>query len=483
MEFSRDRNISRISQTSKIEGKKKKTVKRIGNLIDEICDYSNVCNSFQVVMRGTKRKKSRIGRKIMNHKEEVIRMLQEQIRSGEFCISGYKEMTIKDGPKERTVQSVPLIERIGCNAVMSVVEKKIHSRYIRTTSASIKNRGVHDLLGYIRKDLENYPENMRYAYKFDIRKFYESISQDFMMYALRRMFKDKTLLTIMERFVRMMPNGLSIGLRSSQGFGNMLLSMFLDHYLKDEKGYLHFYRYCDDGDIHFATKEEVWQARDEIHKRVEMMQLEVKGNERVFPVREGIDFLGYVIYPTHIRLRKRNKQNAARKLHKIKSKKRQQEIIASLYGQCKHGDCANLFYKITGIKMKDFKSLGIKPRFTDGKKRFEGALVRLSELVNLPIEVHDFETGILPQFLKEKYNRQVAEAQRDNLPTESIEKPQGRYVVSVKVNGVMKKFITASKEMCSILDQARDMNAFPFTTVIKSELYGTRNNEVKYYFA
>lgn len=232
-------------------------MKRIGktsNIIEEICEYSNICNSLYVVMRGKKRKRSRVGRWIMSHQDDVIKSLQERIRDGTFCLSGYREMIVKDGPKERTVQSVNLIERIGCNAIMAVVEDKIKKRYIRTTAASIKGRGMHDLMNCIRKAIQEDPEGMKYAYKFDIKKFYESVNQDFMMYALRRMFKEKTLLTILERFVRMMPKGLSIGLRSSQGYGNMLLSMFLDHYLKDQKGYKHFYRYCDDGDSHHATK-------------------------------------------------------------------------------------------------------------------------------------------------------------------------------------------------------------------------------------
>lgn len=162
-----------------------------------------------------------------------------------------------------------------------------------------------------------------------------------------------------------------------------------------------------------------------------MMQLQIKPNERVFPVTEGIDFLGYVIYPTYTRLRKRNKQNAARKLHKLKSKKRRHEIIASLYGQCKHADCRNLFYRLTGIKMNDFKSMGIKPKFDDGKKRFDGTVVSIRELVNLPIIVIDYEDGI-----------------RTN-------QGDGRCVVSVEVHGGLRKFFTNSAEMKSVLAQVR----------------------------
>lgn len=129
----------------KIEGKMKRLGKT-SNIVEEICEYSNICNSLHVVMRGTKRKKTRAGRWIMSHEDEVIKKLQEQISSGTFCISGYREMQVTDGPKVRTVQSVSLIERIGCNAIMAVVEDKIFKRYIRTTAASIKRRGMHDLL-------------------------------------------------------------------------------------------------------------------------------------------------------------------------------------------------------------------------------------------------------------------------------------------------------------------------------------------------
>ena len=156
-------------------------------------------------------------------------------------------------------------------------------------------------------------------------------------------FRDRILLTMLERFVRMMPTGLSIGLRSSQGFGNMLLSVFLDHRLKDQMGVKHYYRYCDDGDAHAKTKRECWKIRDAQHQYVAEAKLKIKPNEAVRPLSEGVDFLGYVIYPDHTRLRKRNKQNAARKLHKVKSRKRRVEIVGSLYGQCKHGDCRNLF--------------------------------------------------------------------------------------------------------------------------------------------
>ncbi len=140
---------------------------------------------------------------------------------------------------------------------MAVVDAHIKRRFIRTTGASIKGRGMHDLKAYIERDMRDNPEQTRYCYKFDISKFYESVDQRMLIDCVRRVFKDAKLIAILERFICMMPEGVSIGLRSSQGLCNLLLSVHLDHVLKDRLGVKYFYRYCDDGVVLAATKEEL----------------------------------------------------------------------------------------------------------------------------------------------------------------------------------------------------------------------------------
>lgn len=44
--------------------------------------------------------------------------------------------------------------------------------------------------------------------------------------------------------------------------------------------------------------------------------------------------------------------------------------------------------------MKSFKDLGVSYAPADGKKRFPGPSISIRELVNLPIVVKDYETGI-----------------------------------------------------------------------------------------
>ncbi len=298
-------------------------------------------------------------------------------------------------------------DRIAVFAIMNVVDRHLQKRYIRTTGASIKRRGTHDLMNCIRTDLQKDPEGTLYAYKFDIRRFYDNARQDFVMWCFRRVFKDERLLVLLERFVKLLPEGISFGLRSSQGAGNLLLSVFLDHYLKDKYGVRYYYR--------------------------------------------------YVIRPDYVRLRKRIKQKFARKMHEVKSRKRRRELIASFYGMAKHADCNKLFKKLTGKEMRSFKDLNVAYKPEDGKKRFPGVVVSIRELVNLPIVVKDFETGI------------------------KTEQGEDRCIVAIEVNGEAKKFFTNSEEMKNILAQVKEMpDGFPFETTIKTETFG--KGRTKYVF-
>ena len=468
----------RLTNSSRLAGKVKHQVNRVGlgreteeagpgerkamrrdaNVMAEVLDYSNIYAAIDEVLSGTIRKKTAEGRHILEHRDEVIAQLQKELGEGTFELGPWEDREIVEAGKVRHLQIFPQVKRIGINAVMRVVDKHLRPRFIRTTGASIKGRGMHDLMAYVRDDMKRDPEGTAYCYKFDIRKFYENIDQDEIMRCVRRVFKDPVLIVLLEKFVRLIPHGLSLGLRSSQGLANLFLSMVLDHHLKDELAVPYYYRYCDDGVILAGDKKTLWQYRDIVKERLEAVGLEIKPNERVFPSKEGIDFLGYVIYDgDHVELRKRIKQNAARKLAKVKSRKRKDVLEASLYGMAKHADCNNLFQTLTGKSMKSFKDLGVSYAPADGKKRFPGPSISIRELVNLPIVVKDYETGI------------------------KTDQGDDRTLVAIEKNGEPFKFFTSSIEMRNILEQIKEVpDGFPFETTIKAETFG--KGKTKYIF-
>lgn len=329
-------------------------MKRYGNLIPAICTRKNIERSIKTVLRGKARKNTRTARNILRHKEETIDWVIKVISDGSFRLGRFESITIKEGPKERDIQILTYKDRIVVNAIMTILDDLLLRRMIYTTASSIKGRGAVYLKDIIQRDIRTHPEETKYVYKIDIHKYYHSIDHDLMKLCIRRYIKDKSLLPILDNFIDMLPDGLSIGLRASQVFGNLFLGWLLDIPLKCRYRIKFYYRYCDDIVILGPTKLYLWKVHNIINEQLRGTKLHIKPNYRVCPLQRGIDFLGYVVLSGfYCRVRKRVKSNAQRKLHKLRSCRRRQEIIASIKGYCIHSNGHNLFnslIKIYGVK-------------------------------------------------------------------------------------------------------------------------------------
>lgn len=419
--------------------------KSYGNLIHLIIDHSNMNDAFDEVVGDLGAKRKAIYEK---NREKIISKLQDEIKTGKFRIKHFKEYEVKDGRKIRRIQSPIVRERIGCNAIMRVVEKFVYPTVIKTSAASIKGRGMHKLSKKIRRDIENDRDGTRYYYQSDIHKFYESICQIKMIRCIERYIKDKELLPILRSFITLMEHGLSIGLRSSQCYGNLYLSI-VDHYMKEVIGVKYYYRYCDDIVMLAGSKKNLWRYRNALWEQIEKLDLEIKPNEAVRPISEGIDFLGFVYDGEKARIRKHTKQKNARALKRVKSRKRRQRIIGSFKGMAKWGDCKNLFYRLTGEKMKDFKEFNLQYVADDGKKRFAGQKVSQSKLVNLELAIEDFEID--------------------------VQTPNGKRTVvsftylSGPMQGQKAKYFTDDKQQLQFLQKIQEMGGLPFKTTLQMD--------------
>jgi len=447
--------------------------KRYGYLIQKIVERSNMDRAFDEVVDQLPERKviNKDGSKKVlpgrrswyrSRREEIVSRLVQHISDGSFRVDHYNEMWVTDGPKIRKVQSPCVEHRIGCNAIMRIVEDVLYPSVIKTSAASIPGRGMHKLFAKMRRDIENDREGTAFFYKCDIRKFFESIDQDLMWEFVQDKIKDPVLLPILHNFVTMMEVGLSIGLRSSQCYGNIFLSG-IDHYFKDFLRVKYYYRYCDDIVILCSAKRKLWVLRDIMHEQASLLNLEVKPNECVRPISEGIDFLGFVYDGKKARLRKRTKQKAARKLHKIKSRKRRQEIIGSLKGMAKWCDSKHLYKTLTGKNMESFadkvkqmKKDGVEYTGKNGKRMLTGQEVSLRMLVNMHIVVLDFEPDV---------------------PTQN----GLRYVVQFqKDDGTIGKYLTNDSEQKFWLEEFRKANNIPFDCTITPQYFG--QGKVRYMF-
>ena len=74
-------------------------------------------NSFDVVLRGTKRKESSQGKELLAHRDEVIAELTDSIAKGEYKVSSYRNREIVEHGKVRTIQILSMKDRIAVHAI------------------------------------------------------------------------------------------------------------------------------------------------------------------------------------------------------------------------------------------------------------------------------------------------------------------------------------------------------------------------------
>ena len=109
--------------------------------MDEITSRRNIEDAFDYVISHLECQEQKD--KYRPQRQLICDSLQTDIQKGTFRVKEYKEMIVKDGPKERVVQAPRVYYRIGCHAIMVVVEKHLHQTLIKNTAASIKGRGMH----------------------------------------------------------------------------------------------------------------------------------------------------------------------------------------------------------------------------------------------------------------------------------------------------------------------------------------------------
>lgn len=223
---------------------------------------------------------------------------------------------------------------------MNILEDIFIKTFTTNTYNCIKNRGIHKAFYKLKDSLKDI-ENSKYCLKVDIKKFYPSIDNKILKELLRRKFKDKELLNLLDEIIDSTV-GVPIGNYLSQYFANFYLTYF-DHYIKEELKVKYYFRYCDDLVFLNNNKEELHNVLFNISSYLNYnLNLKLKSNYQIFSVeKRGIDFIGYKFYHTYILLRKRIKNSFIKMIKYNKNKK----SITSYNGWLSHANTINLINK------------------------------------------------------------------------------------------------------------------------------------------
>ena len=324
-------------------------MKRLNGLFEEVCSLDNL---YLADAKARRNKLQSYGVKIHDqNKDSNLLQLREMLINQTFQTSEYDVFTLYE-PKERLIFRLPYFpDRIVHHAIMNVLEPIWTSIFTTDTYSCIKDRGIHAAAKNVKYSLKTDPKGTQYCLKLDIRKFYPSVDHDILKSIIRRKIKDKKLLWLLDEIIDS-ADGVPIGNYLSQYFANLYLAYF-DHWLKEEKGVKHYFRYADDMVILSDNKQGLHALLREMRVCLrDNLKLKIKHNYQVFPVnRRGIDFVGYRFFHSHTLLRKSIKKNFCRRVTKLNKRKSikymdYKRAVCSWWGWSKHCDSKNLLKTI-----------------------------------------------------------------------------------------------------------------------------------------
>lgn len=297
-------------------------MKRLGNVYSKIYSMENLYEAH----KNARKDKSHYREVVMvdENPEYYLGEIQRMLKNHEYFISphDYTVSIINDKGKERELWKLPYYpHRIIQWAILLQIEDTFLNVFTDFTCASLKGRGIHYALNKVNKALKD-KENTKYCLKIDIYHFYHNIDQDILKKMLRKKFKDKELLWLLDLIIdSRAPLGVPIGSYLSQYLANFYLSYF-DHWLKEELKVKYVVRYMDDIVIFNKSKEALHKQFKLIEEYVNNnLKLEIKGNWQVFPTDiRGVDFIGYRIFYNYTLLRKGTAKRYKRKMRSISKK-------------------------------------------------------------------------------------------------------------------------------------------------------------------
>lgn len=190
---------------------KGRLAKREGYLIERIADMDNLRRADMEAQRGKTAHKRYI-RRHNSRREKDLRLLQRMILRLEFAAGPYSVLEIvnDNGKRRRLAKQNYFPWRILHHAIMQVVNPIISRSLIYDTFACIKGKGLHFGVRRMKRFLRRNRE-LKWFWKTDYKKFYESIPHDAIMEELRWKFKDEHFLKLVEIALLNYESDTSIG--------------------------------------------------------------------------------------------------------------------------------------------------------------------------------------------------------------------------------------------------------------------------------
>lgn len=479
----------------------------------------NVRTAFENFADG-KRKRKDI-REYEKHIDENVRLVLADIINETFAPQGYTEELIFD-KKPRRLAKAPIRDHHTEAAAILPYERKIYD-YISWRAPAVRpGLGTHAMFRFVRNELYRFPQlEVGYYIQLDIHHYFPRMDHEILKRKVDNLFKKGKLRTFIYKVIDSYPRGAPLGIKVAQLFGMIDLADFdrmaerffgiaddpekmaywtsrfitekimtarsrdapelgkgsqylagkFERYARE--GLRHYFRFVDNILIIHQDKTFLRLARDLVIMHLTRdYRAQMNTDYNVRPVWMGIRLCGYVFYHDHTEVAKKNKQNLARKIARLKKKGLSEEQIrirlSSQIGYVKHADSINLFKKL-GME----KSLGkiiqkrrVRPPFkgmtAEQKVNFSTIVAKVDQEKD-PVKIFLTDYVIMDSKL-EKETVAVQVTNSDGKPEEIVRQQPGK-VLAIRFKKIIKTFVTTNargeEEETYIFEKKRDAGGEP----------------------
>ncbi len=334
-------------------------------LFDKISSLSNIFRAWSEFKRGKIQKQDVSEFSI--ELENAVFKLSADLQAGIYSHSSYAQFYIFD-PKRRHIHKASVKDRLLHHAIFRILAPIYERKFIFDSYSSRPEKGTHkahDRFHDFAWKLSQNNTRTVWVLKCDIRKFFDSVDHEMFLEILRKTVHDEKAMNLLSTIIRSFETrpgkGIPLGNLTSQLFSNVYLDVF-DHYIKRELRIKQYIRYADDFVIMDADNGRLLEILPKISKFLkEELGLEIHPNKvHIRKFSQGIDFLGYVIFPYHRVLRTKTKQRVFKKTKLLKkaldqgfiSKDSFDQSMASYYGLLEHCSGRGIKVKILSILQK-----------------------------------------------------------------------------------------------------------------------------------
>jgi len=309
----------------------------------KIFNFQNLYRAY-LDCRRHKRKTYHAAKFEIKFESELLK-LEEELQNHTYEL-GRSICFVVEEPSLREVFAATFRDRVVHHLLYNFLEPVFEPKFIDQSYACRKNKGIHeslnDLQGYLGKITKNHRRKAYYIH-LDIKGFFMSLNKEILFRLISNQIKNPELIWLTKLIIFNDPiknftskgnrslfdkipphkslfhvpenQGLPIGNLTSQFFANVYLNE-LDQFAKHKLKAKYYLRYVDDFLLLSEDKDQLKQWRAAIVSFLkERLCLELNLKKQILQeTNKGIDWLGYIIKPDHILVRRRIVKNFKRKL-------------------------------------------------------------------------------------------------------------------------------------------------------------------------